>query len=150
MKDTSSARLEEFYSICKWYVGDDEDALGSVLEVDQMQQILAVEDRQVRVGYDALAHNLGLELLDSVELERVLVHFPPVRIDQVVDDFLSKGLRNLPVPFEPFRQKPHLVPTSPHPYSSSSRRVFLLRKMMYICSMTNAMTIVDKMISTIT
>lgn len=84
------------------YVGDENDALGDVLEVDLVHQIFAVENRQVRVGYDGLAHNFSLELLNSVELCWVLIHGSPVGVDQIVDDFLSEGLGDLSVAFQPF------------------------------------------------
>ena len=95
-----------------WYVGDEENALRNVFEIDFVKQVFAVEDRKVKISYDWLAHYLCLKLFDIIELCRVFIILFPVWINQIINYFLSESFRNLSVPFQSFWQKSNFIATS--------------------------------------
>ena len=68
-----------------------------------MKQVFGVEYWQLGVGDDRLANDLGLELLVGVQFWRVLVHFDPIRVDKIVDNFLPEIPRNLRIALQSFR-----------------------------------------------
>ena len=91
------------------HVGRYKDPLRQSFEGQVLKQVFGVEYWQLGVGDDRLADDLSLELLIGVQLWRILVHFDPVGVDEVVDNFLPKIPRNLRIPLKSLRQKPGLI-----------------------------------------
>ena len=91
------------------HVGSNQDPLRQSFKLQVLKQVFGVEYWQLGVGDDRLADDLGLELLVGVQFWGVLVHFHPIGVDKIVDNFLPKIPRNLRIPLKSLRQKPGLI-----------------------------------------